>query len=123
MLQTKLKLARSFNFGVEPLFNNILRFLLALHILEPIFSDCKSVTVVSGDKYDGRFIVENLLTQDASELPEKLDSTTKTNYWVAPNGKAASFVLNLGCPKSFKDVKLVNIHNRSYKDRSTKQFK
>ena len=84
---------------------------------------CAPVTVVSGDKYDGRFIVENLLTQEAQELPEKTDSTTKTNYWVAPNGKAASFVLNLGCPLSFKAVKLVNIHNRSYKDRSTKQFK
>ena len=84
---------------------------------------CAPVTLISADKYDGRFIVENLLTQDDKELPEALDSTSKTNYWVAPNGAAASFVLNLGCPKTFKAVKLVNIHNRSYKDRSTKQFK
>ena len=81
------------------------------------------MTVVSGDKYDGRFIVENLLTQDAKELPEAVGGPSNTNYWVAPNGAAASFVLNLGCPLTFKAVKLVNIHNRSYKDRSTKQFK
>ena len=40
----------------------------------------EAVKVVSGDSYDQRFVVENLLTQDAKETPDAPDVTTKTNY-------------------------------------------
>ena len=102
---------------------------LASKISEPISSVCGSeaVKVVSGDKYDNRFVVENVLSHDAKETPDVPSAANyqkaRTNYWLGPNNGRASFVLNLGCVKTFKAVKLVNTHNRIAKDRATKQFK
>ena len=102
---------------------------LASKISEPISSVCGSeaVKVVSGDKYDNRFVVENVLSHDAKETPDVPCAANyqkaRTNYWLGPNNGRASFVLNLGCVKTFKAVKLVNTHNRIAKDRATKQFK
>ena len=83
----------------------------------------EAVKVVSGDSYDQRFVVENLLTQDAKETPDAPDVTSKTNYWLTKHGFAGSFVLDLGCEQTFQAVKLINTHNRWAKDRAAKQFK
>ena len=85
----------------------------------------KDVTVMHGDKYNERVPVENVLTRAEKELPDKDDdaSVFKQNYWLGPNRSPASFVLNLGCRVTFIGVKIINTHNRWYKDRATKQFK
>eukprot|EP00092_Neocalanus_flemingeri_P012747 GFUD01013736.1.p1 GENE.GFUD01013736.1~~GFUD01013736.1.p1 ORF type:complete len:403 (-),score=79.02 GFUD01013736.1:170-1258(-) len=74
---------------------------------------------VTGDNYDGRFTVENLLTIQNKELV--VDN--KATYWLSPNARTATFILNLGCRETFDSIRLVNVHNRDYKDRATKQFR
>ena len=74
-----------------------------------------ATTVVSGDEHDPKTTVRNLLSRAEKELVG--------NFWLAPTRKQASFILNLGCKMNVKGVKLVNTHNRQFRDRSTKQFK
>ena len=87
----------------------------------------EAVKVVSGDSYDQRFVVENLLKQDAKETPDVPGAadayTAKTNYWLAKGGFGGSFVLDLGCEQTFQAVKLINVHNRWAKNMAAKQFK
>eukprot|EP00092_Neocalanus_flemingeri_P026563 GFUD01028787.1.p1 GENE.GFUD01028787.1~~GFUD01028787.1.p1 ORF type:complete len:626 (+),score=118.16 GFUD01028787.1:104-1981(+) len=86
-------------------------------MLSGISTGCGSadVTVVSGDAYDNRFAVKNLLTNANQEIFGQ-------NYWIGPDG-TASFILNLGCRQTFDGIKLVNTHNGQARDRATKQFK
>eukprot|EP00092_Neocalanus_flemingeri_P012265 GFUD01013221.1.p1 GENE.GFUD01013221.1~~GFUD01013221.1.p1 ORF type:complete len:589 (+),score=124.60 GFUD01013221.1:122-1768(+) len=74
---------------------------------------------VTGDNYDGSFMVENLITVQNKEL--FVDN--KANYWLSPNARTATFILNLGCSETFDSIRLVNVHNREHKDRATKQFR
>ena len=83
----------------------------------------EAVKVVSGDFRDQRFVVENILTQDAKETPAHPDNTNKTNYWLAKNQFRGGFVLDLGCEQTFQAVKLINTHNRWCKCIAAKQFK
>eukprot|EP00092_Neocalanus_flemingeri_P099497 GFUD01126916.1.p1 GENE.GFUD01126916.1~~GFUD01126916.1.p1 ORF type:complete len:622 (+),score=120.29 GFUD01126916.1:104-1969(+) len=86
-------------------------------MLSGISTGCGSadVTVVSGDAYDNRFAVKNLLIRAQQEIFGK-------NYWVGPDG-AASFILNLGCRQTFAGIQLVNTHNGQVRDRATKRFR
>ena len=62
------------------------------------------------------FAVKKLLTKGAVEVHHE-------NYWLAPHGKPAEFVLDLGCNKIVNVVKLVNTHNGDHRDRSSKEIK
>ena len=85
----------------------------------------KDITVMSGEKFDWRFPVENLLSHDLKELPgpEVNNGAGKTNYWLAKYNSPASFILNLGCILNFYEIRLVNTHNRWAKNVGTKRFK
>jgi len=73
-------------------------------------------SVVSGDTYpDGRFPVDKLFTVSKKER-------TGT-YWLGGDSQAATFIINLGCQLRFKGIQLVNTHNESARDRSTKKFR
>ena len=114
--------------GVQRRYVMLYKQRLNCYILVPV-PVCVPETpkVVSGDRYDARFPVQNLFTKDAKELPDNEGAadmyTAKTNYWLAPKGAPASFVLNLGCVQTFQGVKLVNTHNRWYKNRGTQHFR
>ena len=68
------------------------------------------MTVKTGEKYNGNYPVENLLTPGDITHPKKI------NYWLGPNKKTATFVLDLGCKVTFSGVRLMNTHNRHNKD-------
>ena len=80
----------------------------------------EDVKVVSGDIYDNRFAVENLLTRQEIE---GTDENGIRNYWINVNNQAASFILNLGCKQTFKGIQLVNTHNSKGQNQGTKTFR
>ena len=85
----------------------------------------EDISVMSGDIFDWRFPLENLLSHDLKELPgsEVNNGAGRTNYWLAKYHSPASFILNLGCILNFDGIRLVNTHNRWAKNKGTKQFK
>ena len=74
------------------------------------------MTVVSGDIYDDKFNVQNLLTLENPEVWGE-------NYWLAPLYTKGTFILNLACRISFTSIQLVNTHNGVGKNCATRQFK
>ena len=76
------------------------------------------MSVVSGDVFPKKnfFGVENIFKLYKEE-------TSFEGYWLAPGGREASFIINLGCQKRFDVIKLVNTHNQKVRDRSTKKFR
>ena len=75
---------------------------------------------MSGDTYDHRFTVEALLTHEEKDI---WDGKHVANYWLAPNSKGGTFILNLGCRQTFDGIQLVNTHNVQARDRASKRFR
>jgi len=88
-------------------------------------ADCgpESMSVVSGDVWrnDKRlsafFGVDNIFTHN------KAERNSYAGYWLAPDRRAATFIVNLGCQQDFSAIRLVNTHNQNHRDRSTKKFR
>ena len=83
--------------------------------------DHKDMTAVSGDTLNPSFSVERLLTRHDKETWG--GGNGPATFWLGPNHKPATFILNLGCSQTFKGIELVNTHTGTYKDRGTKQFR
>jgi len=81
-------------------------------------ADCapEDITVVSGDKYSDHFGVHNIFTHNKGE-------PTHAGFWLGPEQRMATFIINLGCLLRFSGIQLVNTHNYKHKDRSSKRFR
>ena len=74
------------------------------------------------------FPVSNIFESGIEREVGKVAETGKPmfNIWLAPNKKAGAeigFTIDLGSAKMAEGVRLKNIHNRQYRDRSTKKFR
>ena len=93
------------------LFNNLL---LPLNLSG---CDKANVTVSSGDVFSMAFSVQNLIEYGGRE------DNYDPNYWLAPGNYPATFILDLGCILSFKEIHVVNTHNGKNMDRATRVFR
>ena len=80
------------------------------------YSDRCQVSVESGDQYNNDYRTEFLLNKEDKEVAGH-------NYWLGPDVKTGSFILDLGCDSKISMVQLINTHNANAHDRSTKEFK
>ena len=74
------------------------------------------MTILSEENYNEKFKASNLLS-----LGEKEDFGK--NYWLAPDKKPATLVFDLEFLHTFQLVALVNTHNASHEDRSSKEIR
>ena len=74
-------------------------------------TDCVK-KVVTGDYFDARFEVANVL--------ERNDSQPTGTFWFGPSNSQGAFIIDLGCQKQRSILELVNVHNG---ERATKQFR
>ena len=69
---------------------------------------------------DARFPASNALI-------EAQDSRSPVaNYWLSEDGQTGpkqQFTMDLGVLRTVGEVRLINTHNHSYKDRATKRFR
>ena len=82
-----------------------------------ICSLCGEIRVVDDTPYSGTFGAIQATVDGAEE--------DRVNYWLSTDGEAgdkAYFVLDLGCEKLFKGIRIRNTHNKNHNDRGTKKF-
>ena len=75
--------------------------------------DCSLMAVVSGDIYGIGYEVRNIFQNNKKDV----------GYWLGPDNRPATFIINLGCTQTFSDINLVNTHNNHWRDRATKKFR
>ena len=90
---------------------------------------CENPRVFSGDYFwrakdnlpHSAFAVHNLLTLSEEEVFP--DTTSTSNYWLAPDLKRAEFTLDLCRDQTVHTISLVNTHNGRKRDRASQEFK